>query len=144
MIRIGIFLFEIFGKLMGKLPKRGIYVLSDFLFFIGFYVIRYRRKVVFENLRNTFPDKSEKEIKGISRRFFQHLSDVMIENVASLYMKPGKIKNNWLIKLNYTKTSIETKGKQTQTFSDGRKISDITSEIYMDSAEFTFTIIHLF
>ena len=56
----------------------------------------------------------------------------------------NEIKNNWLIKLNYTKTSIETKGKQTQTFSDGRKISDITSEIYMESAEFTFTIIHLF
>lgn len=92
MTRIGIFLFEIFGKLLGKLPKRGIYALSDFLYFIGFYLIRYRRKVVFENLKNAFPDKSEKEVKSISRRFFHHLSDVMVENIASLYMKPDKIK----------------------------------------------------
>lgn len=56
----------------------------------------------------------------------------------------NEIKDNWLVKLNYTKTSVETKGKQTQTFSDGRKINDITSEIYMDSTEFIFTIIHLF
>ena len=111
MTRIGIFLFEFFGKLMGKLPKRGIYVLSDFLFFIGFYVIRYRKKVVFENLKNAFPNKSEKEIKNISRRFFQHLSDVMIENVASLYMKPEKIKKFVTIKNLDVLTNLYKKNK---------------------------------
>jgi len=111
MTRIGIFLFEIFGKLMGKLPKRGIYVLADFLFFIGFYLIRYRRKVVFENLKNAFPNKTEKEIKKISRRFFHHLSDVMIENVATLYMKPEKIKKFVTIKNIEILTNLYQKNK---------------------------------
>lgn len=111
MTRIGIFLFEIFGKFLGKLPKRAIYVLSDFLYLIGFYVIQYRKKVVFENLKNAFPDKPEKEIKTIAKRFFLHLSDVMIENVASLYMKPDKIKNFVTIRNIEVLTNLYKKNK---------------------------------
>ena len=92
MKRLGTLLFEAFGKLLGILPKRVIYIFSDFLYLIGYHIIKYRKKVVFENLRNAFPEKSEKEIKSIAKRFFHHLSDVMIENIVSLFMRPAKIK----------------------------------------------------
>lgn len=56
-----------------------LYGISDFLFLIFYYVIRYRKKVVFTNLRNSFPDKSEKEIKKIARKFYHNLCDLIIE-----------------------------------------------------------------
>jgi len=90
---IGTFLFELFGKLLGKMPKWMIYGFSDLLYLIGFYLIGYRKKVVFSNLKNAFPEKSHKEIKALAKRFYRHLSDVMIENVVSLFMKPQRIKN---------------------------------------------------
>jgi KDO2-lipid IV(A) lauroyltransferase len=43
--------------------------------------VRYRRKVVSENLRNSFPEKTEKERRIISRKFYRFLCDVAIETV---------------------------------------------------------------
>jgi len=56
-----------------------LYSISDFLFLFFYYVIRYRKKVVFTNLRNSFPDKSEKEIKKIARKFYHNLCDLIVE-----------------------------------------------------------------
>ncbi len=56
-----------------------LYGISDFLFLIIYYVIGYRKKVVFANLRNSFPDKSEKEIKKIAHKYFHNLCDLIIE-----------------------------------------------------------------
>lgn len=73
-VKIGIFLI----KLIGYLPFWFLFFLSD-----GFYyLIRlsgYRRKVVLTNLRNSFPEKSEKELKVIAKKFFHHLSDMFFE-----------------------------------------------------------------
>ncbi|OFX79877.1 MAG: hypothetical protein A2X12_07785 [Bacteroidetes bacterium GWE2_29_8] len=66
-------------KLLSYLPFSILYVKAKFLFFIAFYVIRYRRKVVFENLRNSFPDKTDKEILLIAKKFYQNLADLIIE-----------------------------------------------------------------
>mgnify|MGYP002134863599 CR=1 FL=1 len=55
--------------LLSKLPFKILYFISDFIFFILYYVIRYRKKVVLENLKNSFPEKSDQEIKKISKKF---------------------------------------------------------------------------
>ena len=38
------------------------YVVENVFFFLLYYVLRYRRKVVWTNLRNSFPDKSDAEL----------------------------------------------------------------------------------
>ncbi len=48
-----------------------------------YYGFGYRKKVVFQNLRNSFPDKSEQEIKHIARKFYRHLNDLIIEGVKN-------------------------------------------------------------
>lgn len=63
------------------LPFGVLYKISDVLFFIMFYVIRYRRKVVQQNLRNAFPEKSEAERNQIERAFFSFLADLFIETI---------------------------------------------------------------
>jgi len=49
-----------------------------------YYVIGYRKKVVMENLRNSFPDKSEKEIKRICKDFYHYLCDLFLETFKTL------------------------------------------------------------
>lgn len=47
-------------------------------------VIRYRRSVVMDNLRNSFPQKSAAEIDAIAKRFYLNLSDVIFETIKLL------------------------------------------------------------
>jgi len=56
-----------------------LYGISDILFLLFYYVIGYRKKVVYANLRNSFPEKSEKEIKKIAHKYFHNLCDIVIE-----------------------------------------------------------------
>jgi KDO2-lipid IV(A) lauroyltransferase len=58
-----------------------LYGFSNFLFFLVYYVFGYRKKVVIENLRKSFPEKSEKEIIEITRKFYMHFCDVILEFV---------------------------------------------------------------
>ena len=73
------YIFYAFNWLMTLLPLRVLYVFSDILFLALYYFPGYRRKVVAENLRNSFPDKSEQERAVIARKFYRHLADMFIE-----------------------------------------------------------------
>ena len=73
------FIFSVFTWLISILPFRLLYILSDFFYFIIFYIVRYRKNVVFNNLRNSFPEKSEAEIKKIAKKYFHNLCDIIIE-----------------------------------------------------------------
>lgn len=68
-----------FIKLFSKLPFFILYGISDFAYFIAYRVVRYRKKVVFENLHKSFPEKSESEIKQIAKQFYHHIADIFVE-----------------------------------------------------------------
>lgn len=70
--------------LLSLLPLRMLYVLSDVLAFIFFRVFGYRRKVIEENLRIAFPDKSEGERIRIARKFHRNFTDSFIETLKCL------------------------------------------------------------
>jgi KDO2-lipid IV(A) lauroyltransferase len=69
------------------MPFRLLYFLSDGIYFLLYRVVRYRKRVVFNNLRNSFPEKSDKELKIIARKFYHHLSDVLVESMKAFTMK---------------------------------------------------------
>lgn len=60
-------------------PFWALYLLSDVLYFIAYYIWGYRKKVVFENLRNAFPEKSDRQIHNIAKGFYRHLLDIVVE-----------------------------------------------------------------
>ena len=66
-------------KLLSRLPLSVLYVLSDFLFFVSFYIVKYRRKLVQKNLKNSFPDKSDTALKKIEKDFYKNLCDYAVE-----------------------------------------------------------------
>lgn len=68
------------------MPFRFFYGISSFIFFIMFYVLGYRKKVVCRNLQNAFPEKPESELRYIKREFYKHLADYLVETVANFHM----------------------------------------------------------
>lgn len=70
-----------FIYLLSLLPFRALYVLSDIAYLLSYHVIGYRKAVVFENLRNAFPEKSEKERLQIARKFYRFLPDLLVEAI---------------------------------------------------------------
>ena len=63
------------------LPMRLLYLLSDFLYFITYYVARYRLKVVRRNLKASFPEKNRKELRQLERAFYLHFTDDVVETM---------------------------------------------------------------
>jgi len=80
---IGIFL----TKMVAKLPFWFIYFLSDVFYLIIYFIIGYRKPVVFSNLRNSFPEKTDAEIKTISKKFYRHFCDLTLETIKMRGMK---------------------------------------------------------
>lgn len=74
--------------LFSLLPFRILYVLSDGIFFLVFYGIKYRREVVLQNLAIAFPEKTEKERFRIAARFYRNLVDAFIESVKFISLTP--------------------------------------------------------
>ena len=66
-------------RLLAGLPMGVIYLASDLFYPIVYYIIRYRRKLVRENLCCSFPEKSQEEIVRIERAFYHNLCDVFAE-----------------------------------------------------------------
>jgi KDO2-lipid IV(A) lauroyltransferase len=81
--------------LTSLLPHWVLYRLSDFNFFFIYYVFGYRKKVVYENLKNSFPEKSHEELKEIEKKFFHHLTDVIMETVKEFSISRKSIKKRF-------------------------------------------------
>jgi Kdo2-lipid IVA lauroyltransferase/acyltransferase len=97
-------------KLFSKLPLSWLYKLSDFLFFISYYLVGYRRKVVNKNLKAAFPEKGRHELKQIEKNFYLHFCDYAVETLKAYSISPDELKNRLTFKvpedLNFGKEPI--------------------------------------
>lgn len=75
--KIGIF----FTKIVAKFPFWAIYIISSVFYLVVYYIIGYRKAVVLKNLRKSFPEKSDAEIKLIAKKFFHHFADLTLETI---------------------------------------------------------------
>ncbi|MEO6346908.1 MAG: lysophospholipid acyltransferase family protein [Aquaticitalea sp.] len=81
--------------LVSILPFRLLYAFSDFLYFWVYMVLGYRKKVVKENLNLVFPDKSQDEISIITRKFYHHFCDMIVEAIKSLTISEEEMKEHF-------------------------------------------------
>lgn len=100
------------------LPLTILYVFSDLLFLVLYYFPSYRRKVVAVNLRNSFPDKSEKELRSIGKKFYRHLADILIETLKLAHLKKAQLMNRM------TLSNPELLGR---LYSEGRDIAAVVA-----------------
>ncbi|PWH81932.1 lipid A biosynthesis acyltransferase [Algibacter marinivivus] len=78
------------------LPFRLLYVLSDIFYVLVYYIIGYRKQVVLNNLKIAFPNKNEKEILTIRKRFYHHLCDMMFEAIKSITISEEEMKKRYV------------------------------------------------
>ena len=91
--------------LLSILPLRILYVLSDFIYILLYHVFGYRREVVSGNLKLSFPNKTEKELRKIEKRFYHHFVDIFIEMIKSFSISKKEISKR------YKYTNIEVINK---------------------------------
>jgi len=77
--------------LFSLLPFKVLYIISDGFYFLAYHIIQYRKKVVMNNLKKAFPEKNEDELKRISKAFYHHLCDLVIEIIALVSIKKETI-----------------------------------------------------
>lgn len=73
-----------FLKFLSRRSFKTLYVLSSFIYYLAYYVVGYRREVVRKNLVNSFPEKSEQEIKKIEKAFYRQFCDQIVEIVKQV------------------------------------------------------------
>jgi KDO2-lipid IV(A) lauroyltransferase len=73
-------------------PLRILYVLSDLIYPLVYYIVGYRREVVRKNLESSFPEKPEKEIREIEKRFYRHFCDYVLETVKLMHISDEEMR----------------------------------------------------
>ena len=74
------------------LPFPLLYLLSDLAFFVLFHLIGYRKEVVMMNLRNSFPEKSEAELRATMKRFYRWFCDLTLETLKTLTIPKEEVR----------------------------------------------------
>src|SRR5690554_2383447 len=69
---------------LSHLPFGALYCISNIVYFLLYYIVGYRKKVVRENLQNSFPELLDKERAIIEKKFYKHFADFLIESTKSL------------------------------------------------------------
>jgi KDO2-lipid IV(A) lauroyltransferase len=78
------------------LPFRLLYVISDGLYILLYNLVGYRKEVVKENLDLVFPDKSEAEKLRITKAFYHHLCDMVLESIKSMSISEAEMKKRYV------------------------------------------------
>lgn len=83
---------------MSKLPYRLFYFVSDVIFLLIYYVVGYRKKVVLNNLKLAFPEKSEEELLQIRKQFYHHFCDIFLEMAKSISISEKELQERFVVK----------------------------------------------
>lgn len=83
--------------LISILPFRIFYWLSDFVYFIIYHIVGYRKKVVRENLTMTLPHLNDAERKKIEKKFYQHMCDMFLETIKTMSISPEEMEKRFQV-----------------------------------------------
>lgn len=83
--------------LISILPFRIFYLFSDLIYLLVYYIIGYRKDVVTDNLTLVFPEKSEKEIITIRKKFYKHMCDMFLEMIKTMSMSEAEMRKRFQI-----------------------------------------------
>ncbi|WKL43088.1 lysophospholipid acyltransferase family protein [Flavobacterium sp. ZE23DGlu08] len=76
------------------IPLRISYLISDYFYYLLYYIIRYRRKVVSENIKKAFSYLSEKEQIVIEKQFYKNFCDNFIETIKLLSLSQKELQSH--------------------------------------------------
>ncbi len=76
------------------IPLRVLYLISDIFYYLLYYIIRYRRKVVSENIKKAFSTLSKKEQIIIEKQFYKNFCDNFIETIKLLSISEKELQTH--------------------------------------------------
>ncbi len=79
--------------LFASLPFFVLQALSNAIYVIIYKLLKYRLKVVKDNLRRSFPGKDEDELLKIEKGYYRHLSDLFFETFKGLTMSRDTLRH---------------------------------------------------
>ena len=97
--------------MLSLLPLRVHYVLSDVIFLLLYHILGYRKKVVRTNLRTSFPEKSQEELKQIECDFYHFFCDYMVESVKMMTISEQEMRRRMVFKNMEAVDSILAEGQ---------------------------------
>lgn len=100
--------------LLSLLPFRALYLLSDLLYFPVYYCVRYRRRIVRQNLIESFPQKTQQEIIAIEKKFYSFFCDYVLETLKLLSISKKEMKK---------RMRFEGLEELHETFSEGKSVA---------------------
>lgn len=86
-----------FFKVLSFLHLKILYLISDLIYIIAYYVLGYRKKVVRENLAHAFPEKTKAQRKAIEKGFFRNLTDSFAETIKLLTISERELRRRFHI-----------------------------------------------
>ncbi|MGY6560224.1 MAG: lysophospholipid acyltransferase family protein [Nitritalea sp.] len=110
-----------FFRLIASLPFWVLYLLTDVLFLLAYYVIGYRRKVVEQNLLAAFPEKSAAERRRIARTFYRNLTDSFAETLKLLVLSEAALRR---------RVKIENSALVDQLVGEGKVVLGLTGHFF--------------
>lgn len=103
-------------KPIAFLPLGVLYILSDAVFFLLYYIIRYRRRVAEDNLAACFPGKSSEERSAICRRFYRNFADYIFETIKLLHISDAEIKRRMVFDNTEAIDSLAAQGRSVAVY----------------------------
>ncbi len=86
-----------FLYLVSLLPFWALYIIADVLFFVLYYLVKYRREVVNTNLKNAFPEKTTAERSKITIQYYGFLADLIVETIKTITLSEKKARQHFKI-----------------------------------------------
>lgn len=83
--------------LISILPFPIFYLFSDFVYFLVYRVIGYRKKVVRENLALALPHLSDSERKDVEKKFYKHMCDMFLEMIKTMSISPEEMQKRFQV-----------------------------------------------
>lgn len=85
-------------RLLSKLPLWVLFILSDVIYLLAYYLISYRKNIVRSNLKQAFPEKSSKQIRKIEKQFYRNFTDSLAETIKLLTIGKKELDKRFLAK----------------------------------------------
>lgn len=84
-------------RLFSYLPLPVLYLVSDLLYLVARFIIRYRKEVIDKNLKFAFPEKSDLELRKIRNRFYRNFTDSFAETIKLLTISQKEFESRFIL-----------------------------------------------
>src|SRR6187551_377081 len=98
MIILNYLVYYLFILPVSLLPYPLLYGVSNVLYYLLYYALGYRKKVVMKNIQNSFPEKTHAEHVAIAKRFYRHFCDLVLESLKVFTISEKEVRERMVVK----------------------------------------------